>query len=304
LLLDSEIAAMFHHGPAVRKQWSQLPRLSSKESFAAGTPSTWWKVMIKEAEARNLSPARAPDFYLSPKGSVDVELPEIANEVELYVQLERIGSTACESSDLSTAQESRAVLECQSLRSLWLSRYCTTPAFQVQEQSLMMLWHSIFIRMYSDLDMLEIATGRDGPKAAKEAEETVKSWARSPEAARSALHCMLVQRQFAHMPIGKECPLHTAACLFRSGIVWYSYVRFGCNNRFIAKEQGHMREFQSLKLDLDRIFLEEMSSRVGKPLELIVLKTVDLLQRITHWKVADRLASTLLALLDGGHGLS
>ncbi|KAK5702375.1 hypothetical protein LTR17_022372 [Elasticomyces elasticus] len=165
-------------------QWRQLPRLSSKEAFAAGTPTAWWKVMIKEAEARSSSLSRASAFYLSPERSVDVELPEIANEVDLYVQLERIGSTACESPDLSTGQESPAALEYQSLLLSWLSKYRTTRAFEVQEQSLMMLWHSIFIRMYSDLDMLELATGRDGPKAAKEAEEIVKSWARSPEAAR------------------------------------------------------------------------------------------------------------------------
>ena len=297
LILDSELATISHHETMIREQISQLPRSSSKEAFAASSAAAWKSVMMKEAviESRHNG---------SDDSRIEMGLSKYASDLDLYMLLQRIGSVANDCCTISPPHDSQAVDECQILLLHWLETYRSTEAFQQQEHSLMMLWHSIYASLYSDLNVLEVAAGRDGTVAIEEVEGDVKAWAISPKAIKCMIHCMLLQRHFGQIPIGKGVSIHAAFSLYRCGIVWHCCAWFGDGKQNILDDSPEMSELQVFDIDLSRVFVGEIGTRAKKPLDAMFLRAVELLQHIRPWKVAERLSSTLLALLDNTYDLS
>lgn len=234
---------------------------------------------------------------------LETEFPETLSEFDLYVLLERIGSLVQESLHPMVAQPSTSVA-CEKMLKRWMEAYQRTSEFRNQEQSLKMLWHSIFMSLNADMDSLECASGREGDVVMMEHQAYAKLWAKSPRGRRCVVHSILLQRQFEAISLGSEPPIHAAASLYRCGIVWYCFARFARGERLGTGDCIDMPELRSMGIDGNKILLEDVSARLSQPVENGVVKIVDLLERITHWKVADRLASTLLALIDTGQGLS
>ena len=303
LLLDAEIARQFYHGTAIRQPWSDLPQASSIASFAAGSAEAWGDIVSKEQQV-NGSLTKSTNAYgptIVRDSSVSNALPDIQTDLGLYVLLQRIGSMATEGS-VDEVQASKRARDCRSLLISWFKKFHSSEAFTVQKSSIMMLWHSIFMTLSSDLQTLEYASGSEGINIANRTHEMAQSWAKSPETRGCVIHAMLVQRQFKRIPLGTEPPIHAAACLYHCGIVLYCYARFGDGGTVSPNEHIEMPELDLLSLDGHRIMREEVGSRMvrGRQMEMLVLKIVNLLQRNSHWKVADRFAATLLALIGEG----
>lgn len=259
--------------------------------------------MIEKAASRPTNDSQAtPLDPPSRNGTPSSSFPDVLSGLGLCVMLERIGSLASERPE-SASQQSQRALECQELLVSWFGKYRCTAIFQAQAPGLMMLWHSTFMLLNMDLDALECAAGREGNEEGKKYQEEAEAWARSSRARKCIVHSVLVQRQFERMRVGTVPPIHAPACLYRCGIAWYCYARFGAGIRPVPEDRMKMPELEPLEIDGNRILLEDVALHVGKPLEPPVLRTVDLLQRISHWKVAEKLASTLLALVDDGQSL-
>lgn len=223
------------------------------------------------------------------------------SDFELIVMLEIIASQASESQRvISSSRRSQMVVECHSLLLSWYKQYrLATVTYQLQTSSLMMLWHSNFMLLNVDLNDLEKACGRDGRIIAENRRQRVEAWARSEQARRCIIHAILVQRQFENIPLGKEPPVHAPSCLYRCGIVWYCYTRFGGAGWRDEQTTSSLDfpELQPLNLDGKRVLMEELVFRNGGGLASSPLfRIIDLLHRISHWKVAQHLATTLLAL--------
>jgi hypothetical protein len=292
LLLDAEIGRLFHDKPILRNQLKQLPVASSNEAFAAADAISWRNKMLTETA----QPLDVPDPW-SCAAAQDDPFPKVRCSFGLYVLLERIGAAVSDNADVD-GPETRA--QHGNLLVSWHQKYRHTSAFTSQERHLMILWHSIFMLLDVDMDMLEIAAGRDGTQAMNSQKSMVEAWARSPQASRCMAHAMLLQQQFERISLGTEPPLHAASCLYRCGIAWYCYAKYGG-----GRELGHadMPELEYLGVNGDSVLSDQVSLLLDKPLEATLLLIVDLLKRISHWKVADRFAGTLLALVDDGQGL-
>ncbi len=304
---DAEIARLFHHEPLMRQRLDELPRTSSREAFAARDALAWKKVLMDQAVS-NLDGGLQPTQSLADDSQVletcschkkvpPPIAPDPLNEFELYVMLERIGSMASDSRRDGSIwpQES---LESQNSLILWHDKYRNTALFQSQAPSLMMLWHSITMLLYMDLDILECAAGREGHEMAEKHRQHAYSWGASAQAKRCIVHAILVQRQFEQMPLGTEVPIHAPMCLYRCGIAWHCFAQFGECNRPRPEEALEFPELESLGIDGTQLLRTEIGAHVGRSSERFLLRTVDLLRRISHWKIADSLSSTLLSLVE------
>jgi hypothetical protein len=212
--------------------------------------------------------------------------------------LEAISGMACECQEPFTINP-YLTRKCQEMLISWYEMHLSpaTPD-EMWAKPLRILWHSIFLLLYSNLDLLERACGRDGPEAAQEAIGYARQWANSDEATRSLIHAVCIRRHFESMSIGAECPLHVPTCLYHCGIIWFCFGHFGdSNNR--ARTEHNFRELDLAGVNVAEIDASELrNSRVERNAANQVFRVVGLLQSIRHWKLSLNLASTLLALIE------
>ena len=89
------------------------------------------------------------------------------------------------------------------------------------------------------------------------------------------------------IPLGAEVPIHAHMCLYRCGIAWYCYSQFGDCNGLGPEEAFEFPELESFGIGGNEVLRSEIGTHIGRSTERFLLKTVDLLGRISHWKVVD-----------------
>ncbi|PVH69710.1 hypothetical protein DL98DRAFT_438461 [Cadophora sp. DSE1049] len=297
LLQDAEVGSLFHHDPLVHQCISQLPSTSSNEAFAAPNASTWKEAMLHQEAQRVIVSPRTPDM-----GAMSLSLfSEISSDFGLYVMLERIGTLAC-GNQMKSPNWPETARRCKDLLMSWYLKYRESAMYKRNAASLMILWHSVFMLIYMDIDVLECFSGREGPAIAEMHQESAQGWARSADARRCIIHSVLVQRHFEHIPLGAEPPIYAPQCLYRCGIAWFCYTSFG--GETCTETEGDLvyldlPELEILGVNGTSLFIEEVVPRYGRLMAGPLFRITDLLQRISHWKIAHNLASTLLLLVEG-----
>jgi hypothetical protein len=299
---DAELAKLHHHEATLRPSIERLPLPSSNELFSAPN-ATVWKNLILQDQVKHLAASR-PQQPPSPS-PIDLgpmRLPEVSNNFGLCAMLESISAIACESHEAASFAPDTAQ-KCQRLLMLWYETY--RPSLIAGKDGafpLMILWHSIFVNLHANLDVLECACGREGHDVSQEALGYAQKWATSSDAKRCLLHAICIRRNFESMSIGAESPIHIPTCLYQCGMIWFCFGQFGTAGGLTAAaahDPLHFPELQLLGIDSNRIFREEIgNSQRGRPVPNQVFKIVDLLQRIFRWKLSRNLASTLLALVE------
>lgn len=194
----------------------------------------------------------------------------------------------------------------------------------------MMLWHSTHITLHADINALECAAGREGYDGVQKYTPYARSWVRSADAKRCLLHALLIQKNFESLSAGAEPAIYVPMCLYYCGLVWACFMCFGdaANGRGHDLDSevgdGHDKQskcgsaqgrdenitigpaeilqFAELRLPgVDGIggFLEQMGGLQPRRLAMgSLFRIIDLLQRISHWKIAQSLAATLLVLVE------
>ncbi len=85
-------------------------------------------------------------------------------------------------------------------------------------------WHNVLISLTVDLDLLEIASGRDGPELARTAFVTVSQWAETPGARRAALHAAHIFDILSSSRLGESNIARPDLLLFNSALVLSMYL--------------------------------------------------------------------------------
>ncbi|GFF48271.1 hypothetical protein IFM51744_06785 [Aspergillus udagawae] len=289
-ILDAELAKIHHHEPYLRPATPRLPTISSDDAFAANNASAW-KELVHQQIQKSGSRTPLPNV-------VQEQRPGGTSDFELCAMLESISAVACERQEpLSTTPH--LTEKCQEMLITWYETHLSTSApGQVSAYPLRILWHSTFIVLYSNLDVLERACGRDGPEAAQEAIGCARTWANSHEATRSLVHAVYVRNYFESMSIGSACPLHVPISLYHCGIIWFCFGHFGnsSNKPIIGR---NFPELDLVGVNVDEINAAELRNfRVERNAANQVFRIVGLLQSIRHGKLSSSLASTLLALIE------
>ncbi|OJJ66032.1 hypothetical protein ASPBRDRAFT_138833 [Aspergillus brasiliensis CBS 101740] len=294
---DAEFAKLHHHEPILRHAPENLPQLSAPELFAAPCAKSW-KALYLRTKPRVQGTHRP---VTGGRTSLLREFPQ--NDFLSYAMLESIGALACENS--SRGPSGRAVVQqCEELLMEWYCKYAhvANASKHPDHFCLLILWHSIFMHLDTGFDQLECACGRDGDAAAQKSRPYASSWAESRAATRALLHATCIHQHFQLLPIGAEPAIHVPMALYNSGIAWACFTRFGSGVGDSLVDPATLSEFPEIKLfgakQLKSFHDLRSNLQWGKSECGPMLKTIDLLGKISHWKVAGSFATTLMALVD------
>lgn len=298
-LLDAELAKLRHHEPTLRHFVNELPQAASSKLFAASTAEQWKGLML-ESQITEFTSATT-----TAKGRNRVRHAEEITNFERSVNLDSIAALAYERRNSENAERCRRLLESwfeQNKGHLRQNKHSRV--------SLLMLWHSVFLVIHADFEVLERACGRDGEDVSWKATQYAQEWANSADGVRCILHAMQIQALFEAIPVGTEPFIHVPMCLYHCGLVWF------CFSRFIQKGQarrlGDSLQFPEMALvgidrsddDVRNMVLEYSSGlQAGRAGLNKVFAIIDLLHRIVHWKIAQSFATTLLTLVESEQGI-
>ena len=93
---------------------------------------------------------------------------------------------------------------------------------------LIILWHTVFMNLLVNFNILERVIGRDGLDTTSTDPDYVyvMQWAVSTEAQRCIMHAHALQSALGTMRLDTEPAIHIPHCLFLAGIASYCYTRF------------------------------------------------------------------------------
>lgn len=288
---DANFAKLHHREPFLRYSVERLPKVSTDDIFAAPNVGIWKRLLIEFQLKTSQSSSQAHSNMERPP-----RLPEISTGFHLYTMLESIGARARENRDSEIAWP-RTLQECEALLTQWYEKY--SPALQHSKNErfcLAILWHLTFMDLYADYDALELSCGREGDENSRDHLAYAMSWAQSADAKRCLLHAVLIQRNFQSMEVGTEPAIHVPMALYYCGLTWYCYICFegGCQPRVT---NFHFPELQLVGIDERKLCQEVFGKTLSRDLSPL-FQVPDLLQRISHWKISQCFASTLLSFVE------
>lgn len=251
--------------------------------------------------------SHAPQNPASPKET-------IPSDFELCAMLESISAIAYE----EAVENPRRIFsdfpyfasKPRELLAQWHTKYQPSIRGNTASHNLMILWHFAFIIIHADLNALECAHGRDGTEAAQKNIPYARDFVQSTNGKRCVLHAMLIQRHFESLPAGVEPAFHVHLCLYYCGIIWASFIERNteaCSKPTMvlsAEDHASFLELQFPGIDNIGNYLGQVNGLQPRKLALgSLFRVISLLQRISSWRIAQNLASTLLALVDETPGL-
>jgi hypothetical protein len=283
---DAELAQCFHHEPFFRHDLRRIPRTMSNELFMAPTAEKWATLMLQsQKDVTPVDPTRFPDFPLS------------CAEFSSYCTIEGIGASVSEQIQLEELDDATILGFSNDLITWYNNAQSSTIGCKnVDNLCLMPLWHTIFINLFADLDLLERATGRDGTDVAINCIGPVEQWANSTKAQHCALHCLLMLKLLESSQFGTETAIHVPRCLFQGAMSWYCFTRFGHGTGLDPNQRYPEIDIVKRK---DGSHYEPYGIASAPIVDVSVLTSfIKLLKKMGPWGIGNRLASILLSLLD------
>ncbi|KAI1112420.1 fungal-specific transcription factor domain-containing protein [Nemania sp. NC0429] len=294
---DSEFATTFHHEPLLRHNLEKLPVCNSDELFFAPSAADWYNLVEKD-RAMSAQPTQVDTV-----GSLAASSALTTRKAQMFAYASLAGVVA-------SIQEKRSSflddVSKQYFRNQLLSwhhehyRYIQGP--KKNHINLLIFWHTAFMTLYADPDLLERSIGRDGRRSAQEAREGFVNWAASVEARRGVLHALLLLKDLEMLPIGLEPAIHVPKAAFYSAMIVYSYIKFkpSANSYPPSHDEMDIPELQvSGSAGVVSSSRDKPSAAFFPAVEPSILcNAIDLLRRIGHWEISRKFASILQILLD------
>ncbi|KAJ5725009.1 uncharacterized protein N7483_006366 [Penicillium malachiteum] len=215
---DAELGSLLHHQPIHSHRFRQYPRLALDVLFDAPTASKWATLYYQTSQAQ-IDPVNARVFSRIPNS-----LPETGQSswFTAYGALESINARLV---DLKESHEFD-YMNCQDISNLLIEWWNTYHPLNQEPFCLRVLWQSIFIYLYADVDLLERAIGRDGDISSCEATAQVREWASTPNASLCLIHASLIARHIEQMNISVEPAIHVPRALFSATLTYICVARY------------------------------------------------------------------------------
>jgi hypothetical protein len=315
---------MFHHEALLRPDGIILPIAADDSVFHAATASEWREQMLLRHESptplhKCMHVNLQPHQYNRP---LPEELSCKSSRLTAYVILCGISATVSEKQQMDQLQRGSA-----NFSKYFEALMCWYFTFQgdldkdhAQNDAfcLMILWHSVFMNLLTNFDILERAIGRDGSHISsfESDQQYATSWASSLEARRCILHAHAIQNILGTMRLDAEPAIHIPHCLFLAGIASYCYAQFWHLQPSQSQEPPTLDfpEFSlrgaSIPQHLFKTSFPHERRGNGNPEEHhnnsgpvvpvgtgMLYMLTDMLQRIGHWGIARKFAGILGALV-------
>lgn len=299
---DAQLAEIFHHKPLLQHKPGKVPIAAPDDLFQAPT-SQKWAAVIKEKYPEYISPSL--DGLRSMRSHHNLTFGTIRSSCHFraYTVLEGIGASIWEARYTETLDEVARNRFSDSLIAFYKAHCEGSPSQEKDTFSFMILWHSVFVSLYVDYNLLERAIGREGPEEAEACLDMVRKWAISTGAERCILHILLMEKRLEDLRIGVEPAVHVPRALFLGAITVYCSSRFSSGvERRPRRSQCHL-DFPEIKMLGTHPTLslpDTNNSRPGKlsPFDSSTLcRLTDHLQRVGHWEIARKFALILETLI-------
>ncbi|CEL01368.1 hypothetical protein ASPCAL00952 [Aspergillus calidoustus] len=286
---DAELASLLHHEPLRKHRFGQYPRVAPDALFTAPTASRW-------AELYKKSPTQNSSFVI-PEDPLQTAVAY--SKFSAYGALESINAHVIEARRSNTFDEHESRRLSNMLMRWW--RIFTSHFHHETESdsfSLPVLWHSVFISIYADIDLLEQAIGRDGQEFASSKASLIRSWASSPDASRCLVHALLIQQNLERMRVSSEPAIHIPRALFSAALAWFCFTRVGGRhaidtNAFDAPEIQLVGSFAGLQTPQGQDLSDAAFANVSH-----LHRLIDLLNRFNRWGISQTFTSVLCAALE------
>ncbi|RMJ10751.1 hypothetical protein CDV36_009614 [Fusarium kuroshium] len=106
-----------------------------------------------------------------------------------------------------------------------------------------LFWHVMCISITTNMDILEIAAGREGIHAGKEALERIAGWAQSPSARRACLHAAHIYAAMSRRKVSDGTTFLSEDAIFNAALVLGLYLLVGPDS---LQEDGKTAPFELL----------------------------------------------------------
>ncbi|KAL2408443.1 hypothetical protein ABEF93_003413 [Exophiala dermatitidis] len=304
---DAELSSILHHEPFLRHNSRQLPVAASNQTFMAARPEDWRLSYLSDPtnfDSDELTPA-------SVDANVDFDILAMPGNsyFTAYTVLEGICVNIVESR-INVRATPAKMDEISGLLTTFYGRFLHgTAPWEPDHMDMSILWHLAHMSMFADFDLLEKAIGRDGPTLSAEDQMAVSNWARSDQAKRCVVHGTMVQKKLENLPLGCEPAIHVPRAMFRAGVAWFCYTRYGAGGDAqsgLSTDGLDFPEFKLLGVNPALILFQANGYKHGRPttteINAALCGLTDLLRRIGHWEIARRFAAILGALLHNENG--
>ncbi|PYH66748.1 uncharacterized protein BO88DRAFT_427360 [Aspergillus vadensis CBS 113365] len=286
---DAELASLMHHEPIRKHRFTQYPLLASESMFMAPTAARWANIYKESPSFTRLSPTLDHHFHSA----------GIDSRFAVYSVLESINAHVIEAR-LSGTLNRGTSQDLSSLLMHWWSKYSSQYIQDEEEDpfSLPVLWHSIYMSLYSDMDVLERAVGRNGHAAATESHHAVQGWAGSLDASKCLVHALLIQRYLERMRISSEPAIHVPGALFSAALAWLCFTRIG------RQQSINLKAFDAPEIQLlgsETALQEAQGQAFGDSAFADVNhlhRLIDLLHRFGRWTISKTFATVLCTALE------
>ncbi|KAJ5673114.1 hypothetical protein N7507_002241 [Penicillium longicatenatum] len=299
---DAELATLLHHQPIRSHRFRQFPKISSDALFSAPTASKWAAVYRQSLET---SQGDSPIYTQLPRSLDPLPVAGISSRFAAYGLLESINARLIDAKQ-SDGFDHHVCAEISSLLIDWRKAYYT-PSQSIEGDifCLPVLWHSTFIFLYADLDLLEQAIGRDGHYHTIQATAPTQEWSTSLNASRCLIHASFIAQYIEKMSMSSEPAIHVPRALFSAALTYFVVARFAPKH-IVPAEAFASPEFKILGDDnsaMEPCFPDlQLGSSGGSVVADMdhLYRLVDLLQRGGRWGISLAFAAVISAALEGG----
>lgn len=310
-ILDAELASLYHAPPNLRHPGNRHFYTCAKEVFDAPDAVSWARAMEAHPASaftvrhyfndRNQSAAMGTLSHM-PQGPGYAGVPDPDDEFTLYIILIGIQAQVCEARELDTLFAQETQHEVTTLLLGWYDSYCRwRTTHKVNGSSpfcLIILWHSVFVTLFSNMNDMEIAFGSQGAKAAVDQAETIISWAATPEAKRAAFHAIRIRQLLSALSLSTVPPIHIPRIAFQTAIVCWCFIRFKTmpsSEQTVNDWQDPLpwSEFSRANLNTRELQRELDRIRDGWGSDQPLGPFSEILQRLGYWGLSKKLGDIL-----------
>lgn len=230
--------------------------------------------------------------------------PDVLNS---YVTLSGIGASICEFRNLDMlSSDLNNKLGTDLIR--WYTATVPLPqgegsgTLSDQSNSLKLLWHYTFISLTVDLNILELAAGREGRHGiSPRVDKYVESWTSSLTSKRTLFHALYLQNLIVMTNLGSSTAIHTARVLFSAALCWYCYILYLPSMTTAA--HANPDEILEYLTQLPELRLLRMEGGSSSPTSHLWHKTMSSFQKILMATPAEIKENTLCILESALRGL-
>ncbi|KAL4874503.1 hypothetical protein BJY04DRAFT_224966 [Aspergillus karnatakaensis] len=292
---DAELASLLHHEPLRKHRLSTIPCVASDELFTAPIAPRWAELYKKSPITQDISLIIA---------DVPLHAAVRHSRFAVYGVLECINAHVIEARRSNTLDEHES-RRLSSVLMQWWRIY--TNHFSVDSDndpfSLPVLWHSVFLGIYADVDLLEQAIGRDGESRAADASSRIRSWATSLDASKCLVHAILIHQYLERMRVSAEPAIHVPRAIFTAALAWFCFTRLGSGHTittdaFDAPEirlVGNLFPTLGSSRDAQSQGFGEASTFASVS---YLHRLIDLMGRFGRWGISESFSSILCAALE------